>query len=246
MANEKTGYIYVLTNESFHRDNWVKIGYAEDVEKRVKELSNTSVPLPYEVYCTYEIPRIHGVKDPDKLLHDLITKLNPSLRISPNREFFEMLPLDAYDMLHAIAQMHDRTDKLKKNDDNQADQEVQKEYDYSVEALFPSGSEVRSLYDKMKLLILSVDASLEESPRQNYVTFKKNGNNTVSLWPKSGWIEVVLNAKTGQLKDDAELLYDITSRKWSAAHYAFRYYEDTDIEATKDLVTQTINLKNKI
>ncbi len=88
--------------------------------------------------------------------------------------------------------------------------------------------------------------STEESPRQNYVTFKKNGNNTVSLWPKSGWIEVVLNAKTGQLKDDAELLYDITSRKWSAAHYAFRYYEDTDIEATKDLVTQTINLKNKI
>ncbi len=160
MANDKTGYIYVLTNESFHRDNWVKIGYAEDVDKRVKELSNTSVPLPYEVYCTYEIPRIHGVKDPDKLLHDLITKLNPSLRISPNREFFEMLPLDAYDMLHAIAQMHDRTDKLKKNDANQADQEVQKEYDYSVETLFPSGSEVRNLYDKMKLLILSVDASL--------------------------------------------------------------------------------------
>ena len=28
---------------------------------------------------------------------------------------------------------------------------------------------------------------------------------------------MVLNAKTGQLKDDAELLYDITSRKWSAA-----------------------------
>ena len=25
---DKTGYIYVLTNEGFHRDNWVKIGYA--------------------------------------------------------------------------------------------------------------------------------------------------------------------------------------------------------------------------
>ena len=37
MEHEKSGYIYVLTNESFHRDNWVKIGYAEDVEKRVKE-----------------------------------------------------------------------------------------------------------------------------------------------------------------------------------------------------------------
>lgn len=243
MESDKNGYIYVLTNESFHRDNWVKIGYAEDVEKRVKELSNTSVPLPYEVYCTYEIPRIHRVKDPDKLLHDLITKLNPSLRISPNREFFEMLPLDAYDMLHAIAQMHDRTDKLKKNDANKADQEVQKETDYSVDALFPLGSDVRTLYDKLRSLILSVDSSLVESPRQNYVTFKKDGSNTVSLWPKNGWIEVVLNAKIGQLKDTAELLYDITSRKWSAAHYAFRYYEDTDINATESLVSQTINLK---
>ena len=53
-----SGFIYVLTNESFHRENWIKIGYAEDVDRRVKELSNTSVPLPYEVYCTYEIPRI--------------------------------------------------------------------------------------------------------------------------------------------------------------------------------------------
>lgn len=143
MKSEKTGYIYVLTNESFHREDWIKIGYAEDVDKRVKELSGTAVPLPYEVYCTYEVPRIQGVKDPDKLLHDLITKLNPSLRITPNREFFEMLPWDAYDMLYAIAQMHDRTDKLKKNDANTTDQEPQQESEYTVEALFPVGSEAR-------------------------------------------------------------------------------------------------------
>lgn len=30
---EKSGYIYVLTNESFCRDNWIKIGYAEDVDR---------------------------------------------------------------------------------------------------------------------------------------------------------------------------------------------------------------------
>ena len=239
---EKNGYIYVLTNESFHRENWVKIGYAEDVEKRVKELSNTSVPLPYEVYCTYEIPRIRGVKDPDKLLHDLITKLNPGLRISPNREFFEMLPLDAYDMLHAIAQMHDRTDKLRKNEANTADQEAQNETDYSVDVLFPRNSDVRSLYDTIKEMVLSVDASLVESPTQNYVTFKKSGNNTVSVWPKRGCVEVVLNAKKGQIENTGELLYDITSRKWSAAHFAFRFAEDTKIEDAKSLIVQTIKL----
>ncbi len=154
-----------------------------------------------------------------------------------------MLPLDAYDMLHAIAQMHDRTDKLRKNENNNADQEVQKETEYSVSALFPSGSEIRPLYEKIKAMVLSVEPSLEESPRQNYVTFKKDGSNTVSVWPKNGWIEVVLNAKTGQIKDDNDLIYDITNRKWTAAHYAFRFYSDTDNDAVLSLVTQTINLK---
>lgn len=45
MTNKyKTRFIYVLTNENFHKDNWVKIGYDVDVEKRVKELSG-AVPL---------------------------------------------------------------------------------------------------------------------------------------------------------------------------------------------------------
>ena len=33
-SKEKSGFIYVLTNESFHKANWIKIGYAEDVDKR--------------------------------------------------------------------------------------------------------------------------------------------------------------------------------------------------------------------
>lgn len=241
---EKIGYIYVLTNESFHRDNWIKIGYAEDVDKRVKELSGTAVPFPYEVYCTYEIPRIHGVKDPDKLLHDLIAKLNPSLRISPNREFFEMFPWDAYDMLFAIAQMHGRTDKLKRNDANRSVQNVKNDSEYSVESLFPSHSEVRRVYEKVKNIILSLDPSLEETPRSCYITYKKGNRNTISLWPRSGWLEVVLNAKLGQITDNNKMIYDISNRKWSSEQYAFKFFDDTDVAAAKDLIKQTLDLKN--
>ncbi len=243
---EKTGYIYVLTNESFHRENWVKIGYAEDVDKRVKELSNTSVPLPYQVYCTYEIPRIKGVKDPDKLLHGLITKLNPNLRISPNREFFEMLPWDAYEMLLAIAQMHNRTDKLKRNEKNLVGQDTQIDSEYTVDALFPPKTDIRRLYDKLKRIVLPLDSSLSETPTRLYVTFKKNKKcNAVSFWPKDGWIEIVLNAKIGQLTDSDGLLTDITNRKWSASQYAIKYFDDTNIEAVEKLIKQTINLKNQ-
>lgn len=245
MADSKSGFIYVLTNESFHRENWIKIGYAEDVEKRVKELSGTAVPLPYEVYCTYEIPRISGVKDPDKLVHDLIQTLNPNLRISQNREFFELYPWDAYNMLYAIAQMHERLDKLHRNEENQSGVNDQNDTEYSVEALFPMGTSTYPLYTKIREAVLGIDKSLEESPRQNYLSYKLGKTNVVALWPKDGWIEVVLGAKLGTVKDENGLIYDISNRKWSAAQYALKFYEDTDINALIDLIKQTYELKKK-
>lgn len=50
MEKEKVGYIYILTNEAFHKSNWVKIGYTENIDQRLKSLYNTSVTTPFEVY----------------------------------------------------------------------------------------------------------------------------------------------------------------------------------------------------
>ena len=38
-----TGYIYIMTNQSFQNDT-VKIGYTTDVEARRKQLSTTALP----------------------------------------------------------------------------------------------------------------------------------------------------------------------------------------------------------
>lgn len=241
---EKSGYIYVLTNESFHKDNWIKIGYADNVEKRVKELSGTAVPLPYEVYCTYEIPKIQGEKDPDKLIHDLIQNLNPNLRISPNREFFEIFPWDAYDMLLSLARLHGRADKLKRNEENDSGSAEADVSEYSVVALFPDGSDEKKLYERIKGVIYSISPKLKETPLKNYVTYKNGKSNIVSLWPKAGWIEVILNAKLGTIKDENEIVYDISNRRWTSAQYAFRYYPDTDDEIVKNLLNQVVSLKN--
>ena len=243
-TKEKTGYIYVLTNESFHKDDWIKIGYTENVEKRVKELSGTAVPLPYKVYCTYEIPIIEGNKDPDKLIHSLIQSLNPDLRISQNREFFELYPWDAYNMLLTIAQMHGRTDKIIRNNENASGENDMNDTDYSVETLFRDYNETTSLYYKMKQLIVSVDKSLQETPRKNYVTFKLGTRNVVTLWPYKGRIEVVINAKIGEINDKYGLIYDISNRKWSE-QYAFKFYNDTDLNAVKDILEQTYSLNKK-
>lgn len=46
------GFVYILTNPSF-REDWVKIGKsARPVDVRSKELDNTAVPLPFEIYAT--------------------------------------------------------------------------------------------------------------------------------------------------------------------------------------------------
>ena len=110
MTNNKNGYIYIMTNK--YMPGLVKIGYADDVERRRKELSNTSVAADFEVYGTYQVP----VRLADKALHKLIQKLNPNLKVNVNREFFEMSPEDAYDILDAIAAITDTKDLLTKFD----------------------------------------------------------------------------------------------------------------------------------
>ena len=108
------GYIYILTNPSFPQ--FVKIGYASDVEKRVAELNrSTAVPYSFRIYATYEV----SSKLTDLKLHDVIEKLNPSLRTVERtdgkvrkREFFAMSPEDAYGLLEAMAEIHGTTDRL--------------------------------------------------------------------------------------------------------------------------------------
>ena len=157
----------------------------------------------------------------------------------------KVLKSDAYNMLFAIAQMHERTNKLIRNNDNKAGENDINDTEYSVEALFPDCDQASSLYNKIKSVILSVDKTSEETPRKPYVTFKLNKKNVITLWPYKGWIEVVLNAKQGAINDKNGLIYDISNRKWSSEQYAFKFYDDTDMDAVKDIIEQTYLLKKK-
>lgn len=235
----KNGYIYILTNNSFHKSDLVKIGWAADVEKRVKELSNTSVPEPFEIYATYEVP--FDSKMPDKALHKLIQKLNPSLRITQNREFFEIEPWDAYEILHSMAIIHNREDKLVRYKDNNygvgMDEDSQESY--SIEKLFPEGSEERNLFEQIASPVLSKYPHVRACPTKLYVAFKKDKkHNLIAIWPKNGWIEIVLCAKQGSIDDEDELTYDISNRQWPAAQYALRFDDNTDINQVLKLIDQ--------
>lgn len=97
------GYVYILTNPSF-REDWVKIGKSSrPVDIRSKELDNTAVPLPFEIFATIQTSKYNEV---EKLVHKTIDRLT-DLRIRQNREFFNVAPQIALDILKDIAQTLD-------------------------------------------------------------------------------------------------------------------------------------------
>lgn len=97
--NKDKGYVYILTNPSFKED-WVKIGKSSrPVDVRSKELDNTAVPLPFEIFATLETKKYNQV---EKLVHKTIDRLT-DLRIRQNREFFNVAPQVALDIFYDIA-----------------------------------------------------------------------------------------------------------------------------------------------
>lgn len=108
------GVIYILTNPSF--PDYVKIGYADDVNKRLKELNRSEcIPFAFRLYAYYEVPR----RLTDMKLHQMIDRLNPNLRSieefdgkTRKREFYNMSAADAYSILETIAQINGLEDHL--------------------------------------------------------------------------------------------------------------------------------------
>lgn len=116
MSETQKGVIYILTNPSF--PEYVKIGYADDVEKRLSQLNRSEcIPFAFRIYGVYEVDS----RLSDKKVHAIIDKLNPNLRSIEEfegkprvREFYAMNAEDAYSILEAIAEINGRVDKLKK------------------------------------------------------------------------------------------------------------------------------------
>lgn len=100
---KEPGYVYILTNPSFKED-WVKIGKSSrPVDIRSKELDNTAVPLPFEIYATLKTVKYN---EAEKLIHRYIERFT-NLRIRDNREFFNVQPEEALDIFRDVACMLD-------------------------------------------------------------------------------------------------------------------------------------------
>lgn len=59
----------------------MKIGYADDLETRLKQLNRAeTIPFAFRAYATYQVDK----RLTDKTLHELIDSLNPELRAIDN------------------------------------------------------------------------------------------------------------------------------------------------------------------
>ena len=99
------GIVYVLTNPAM--PGLVKIGMTnkESVDARLKELFNTSVPVPFE--CEYAC-KVTETAKVEKALH---IAFHP-YRIHTQREFFEINPEQAIAILQLLDKSKDITNEI--------------------------------------------------------------------------------------------------------------------------------------
>lgn len=108
------GVIYILTNLSFPK--YVKIGYSDNVNKRLEELNRSEcIPFAFRLYAYYKVQN----RLSDKKVHELIDSLNPELRSVENingkerkREFYAMPKEQAYSILKSIATINNLEENL--------------------------------------------------------------------------------------------------------------------------------------
>lgn len=157
---KESGFVYILTNPSFKED-WVKIGKSSrPVDVRSKELDNTAVPLPFEIYATLKTVKYNEV---EKLVHKTIDRLT-DLRIRQNREFFNVSPGVALSILKDIASTLDDAEIFEANkpvdssdgDDNNVHAEKRGRFKFSLVDI-PIGSELIFIPTGIKVKVASDD-----------------------------------------------------------------------------------------
>lgn len=180
------GVIYILTNPSFPK--YVKIGYADDVEKRLRELNRTEcIPFAFRLYAYYEVnERLTDLK-----LHDMIDKINPSLRSVDTfngkprkKEFYQMSKEIAYNILESIASISNTLSKLHLVEKSQVDsKEEADEIDkttYDIPSFLANKREpVKELYNKLTEKIKVKLPTTYQEATPNYIALRNEDRHNV-------------------------------------------------------------------
>lgn len=126
---DNIGYIYILVNPSF--PEYVKIGYADNVDARVAQLNRSEcTPFAFKKYAVLPVTS----RLADKNVHKLIDRFKPELRAKENvngkiriREFFAMSAQEAVEILDTIGGIYGEAPQLFEQTSEEKDEQAMAE-----------------------------------------------------------------------------------------------------------------------
>lgn len=159
------GIIYIFTNDAM--PNLIKIGITTDLERRLRELDTTGVPLPFR--CHYAI-EIEDYEKKERFVHDAFA----DHRIRRNREFFSLAPERAVSILKAIGgkevqfgnnEMIDEDGKVLEEDSTIEKITKRTRFNFSSVNI-PIGSEITFTRDNTKTAKVISDKTVEYNHKE--------------------------------------------------------------------------------
>ena len=247
-SNKAGGVIYILTNPSF--PEYVKIGYADDINKRLKDLNRSEcIPYAFRVYAVYEV----NERLKDIAIHNMIDNINPNLRAietfdgkKRKKEFYAMTADDAYAILETIAGISGTTDRLHRLTpegheiiDEETAAEVEDTITYSEDSfLVKADPDVKELYSKLRSTLTSYEGVTVE-PKKLYIAFKAPKNFADVEVQKHG-LKIFINMKKGKLKDPEVITDDVSNiGHWGNGDYRVYLKDDSDFDYIVRLIKQS-------
>lgn len=242
------GVIYILTNPSF--PEYVKIGYADDLNKRLKELNRSEcIPYAFRVYAVYEV----NERLKDISIHNMIDNINPTLRAietfdgkKRKKEFYAMTADDAYAILETIATISGTTDRLHRLTpegheiaDEAIASEVENSVVYTEESLLRKATpEIKELYFKLRGVLTALNG-VNVEPKKLYIAFKAPKNFT-DVEVQRHALKLFINLKIGELSDPDEVADDVSNTgHWGNGDYRVYLTEDSDFDYVIGLIMQS-------
>ena len=256
MEEKDKGCVYILTNPSF--PEYVKIGYADNLQKRLKELNRSEcIPYAFRVFAVYYV----NERLQDLTLHNMIDSINPNLRAidtfdgkKRKKEFYAMSADDAYNILKTIATISGTVDRLHKLTpegheiiDEQIAEAIENSIIYTEDNLLTKGDkDTVILYQKLKNEILKL-GDIRVEAKKLYIAFKAKRNFTDIEIQKHN-LKIFINLVKGELIDPESMATDVSEiGHWGNGDYRVYLSDEKQINYVMRLIKQSYDAnKNNV
>ena len=254
MKNETDGVVYILTNPSFRE--YVKIGYADDIERRLKELNRSEcIPYAFRVFATYRV----NERLSDVAIHNMIDSINPHLRAietfdgkKRKKEFYAMTADDAYAILETIAGISGTKNRLCRRTpegheilDEKNAEDVEERHSYSeAEHLERATTGIKDLYAEVRSALLKF-GQVNVEAKKLYIAFKAPRNFVDCEIQKNG-LKFFINLAKGELNDPESKADDVSGvGHWGNGDYRVYLSDGDKLDYVLSLFRQAYDVQRR-